>query len=226
MDEDVFACLRGSDRLVIGQIGQSSDGRVAGPNGERQFVNGMAGLAHLHRLRALVDAVVIGVQTALIDDPQLTVRRVAGRSPARVVIDPRGRVPSAAKLFADNGARRLIVSTQDRAAAPGIEVIAIEADGEIPPRAIVDALARRGLKRLLIEGGTRTLASFLTAGCLDRLHVVVAPVALGEGPPSLVESVEAFRLDGHSPPITRHRLDEEMLYDFDLSDRGRASRST
>lgn len=226
MDEDVFAGLRGSDRLVIGQIGQSSDGRVAGSHGERQFVNGAAGLAHLHRLRSMVDAVVIGVGTALTDDPQLTVRRVAGRNPARVVIDPRGRLPSSARLLADNGARRFIVSTQHQATAPGIEVIAIPADTEIPPPAIVEALAQRGLKRLLIEGGTRTLNSFLSVGCLDRLHVVVAPVTLGKGPRSLVETVEAFRLDGRAPPVRRHRLGEEMLYDFDLSDRGRASRST
>ena len=64
--------------MVVGQIGQSLDGRIATATGHSQYINGAAGLAHLHRLRALVDAVVVGVGTAIADDPQLTVRRVAG----------------------------------------------------------------------------------------------------------------------------------------------------
>jgi riboflavin biosynthesis pyrimidine reductase len=66
--------------MVVGQIGQSLDGRIATESGHSKYINGPAGLTHLHRLRALVDAVVIGVGTAIADDPQLTVRRVAGRS--------------------------------------------------------------------------------------------------------------------------------------------------
>ena len=74
--------------IVVGQIGQSLDGRIATPKGHSHYVNGDDGLAHLHRLRALVDAVVVGIGTVLADDPQLTVRRVSGPHPARVVIDP------------------------------------------------------------------------------------------------------------------------------------------
>ena len=86
--EELFGPLRHGrvdDLVVVGQIGQSLDGRVATETGHSHYINGPAGLAHLHRLRALVDAVVIGVGTALADDPQLTVRRVAGPQPARVV---------------------------------------------------------------------------------------------------------------------------------------------
>ena len=93
--------------MVVAQIGQSLDGRVATETGHSHYINGPAGLAHLHRLRALVDAVVVGVGTALADDPQLTVRRVSGPHPARVVIDARGRLPGGAKLLANDGVRRL-----------------------------------------------------------------------------------------------------------------------
>ena len=85
------------DLVVVGQIGQSLDGRIATETGHSKYINGPAGLAHLHRLRALVDAVVIGVGTALADDPQLTVRRVAGPQPARIVIDPKGRLGAEAR---------------------------------------------------------------------------------------------------------------------------------
>src|ERR1044071_4782095 len=78
--------------FVIAQLGQSLDGRIATLSGDSKYINSASALDHLHRLRAQVDAVVVGVGTVVADDPQLTVRRVAGRSPARVVIDPRGRM--------------------------------------------------------------------------------------------------------------------------------------
>src|SRR5690606_38478081 len=77
--EELFGPLRvgtAEGRLAVGQIGQSLDGRIATPIGHSHYINGPAGLAHLHRLRALVDAVIVGIGTAIADDPQLTVRRV------------------------------------------------------------------------------------------------------------------------------------------------------
>src|SRR5438132_965627 len=99
------------DLVVVGQLGQSLDGRIATNSGHSHYINGPAGLDHLHRLRALVDAVVIGVRTALVDNPQLTVRRVSGPHPARVVLDPHGRLPASARVLAADGARRLVVPT-------------------------------------------------------------------------------------------------------------------
>src|SRR5688572_28150657 len=104
--EEIFGPLRSGKAdglVVIGQIGQSLDGRIATPTGHSHYINGPAGIAHLHRLRALVDAVVVGVGTALADDPQLTVRRVSGPQPVRVVVDPRGRLPGTARLLANDG---------------------------------------------------------------------------------------------------------------------------
>src|SRR5262244_3993785 len=104
--QEIFGPLRQGIRdnlVVVGQFGQSIDARIATPTGHSHYINGAAGLAHLHRLRALVDAVVVGIGTALADDPQLTVRRVAGPQPARVVIDPDGRLPPNARLLANDG---------------------------------------------------------------------------------------------------------------------------
>ena len=111
--EDIFGPLRHGaidDLVLVGQCGQSIDARIATPSGHSHYINGEGGLAHLHRLRALVDAVVIGVGTAIADDPQLTVRRVEGPSPARVIIDPNGRLPSTARVLAADGIRRLVVT--------------------------------------------------------------------------------------------------------------------
>src|SRR5437868_13150431 len=162
--EALFGPLRQGqpgEMVVVGQIGQSLDGRVATETGHSHYINGPAGLAHLHRLRALVDAVVIGVGTALADDPQLTVRRVAGPQPARVVIDARGRLSAGAKMLARDGVRRLVV-TGAGAKPPlpsDIEIVGIaKTDGQIAPAAILSALAERGLRRVLIEGGADTVS--------------------------------------------------------------------
>ena len=137
--EELFGPLRHGridDLVVVAQIGQSLDGRVATETGHSHYINGPAGLAHLHRLRALVDAVVIGVGTALADDPQLTVRRVSGPQPARVVIDPGGRLAAGAKLLANDGVRRLVVTGAGaRPPLPSdIEIVGLpKTDGQIAP---------------------------------------------------------------------------------------------
>jgi riboflavin-specific deaminase-like protein len=221
------------DLVVIGQIGQSLDGRIATVSGHSKYINGPAGLAHLHRLRALVDAVVVGVGTALADDPQLTVRRVAGPHPVRVIVDPSGRLAPGAKVFTSDGVRRLLVTSEETRCEPpsGVEVLALPtAGGHIAPPAILAALAERGLRRVLIEGGANTMSRFHAAGCLDRLHVVVAPIILGSGQSSFILA-EIERADqAVRMPVRTHRLGDEMLFDCDLSAQrtpvGHAKRST
>ncbi len=234
--EDLFGPLRHGrvdDLVVVAQIGQSLDGRVATETGHSHYINGPAGLAHLHRLRALVDAVVVGVGTALADDPQLTVRRVSGPHPARVVIDARGRLPGGAKLLANDGVRRLVVTAAGaRPPLPSdVEIINIaRTDGQLAPAAILAALAERGLRRVLIEGGADTVSRFLAAKCLDRLHVMVAPIILGSGRASFALPPIARVDEAVLMPIATHRLDDEVLFDCDLSGQrlavGAAKKST
>jgi riboflavin-specific deaminase-like protein len=221
------------DLVVVGQFGQSVDARVATASGHSHYINGAAGLDHLHRLRALVDAVVVGVGTATKDDPQLTVRRVAGPSPARVVIDPRGRLHPNAKLLAGDGARRLVL-TSDWASAtfsPDIEVVRLPfASGQLAPAAMLAALEERGLRRILVEGGVDTVSRFLAARCLDRLHIMIAPIIIGSGPAS-VNLPPIAKLDAALRMAMRaHVLGDEVLLDCDLSDQrvpiGTAKRST
>ncbi len=218
--------------MAVGQLGQSLAGRTATPTGHSHYINGPAGLDHLHRLRALVDAVVVGIGTALADDPRLTVRRVEGPQPARVVIDPSGRLKTSARLLADDGVRRLVMTAGAGPALPaGVERITLPAaEGRIEPHAILAALAERGLTRILIEGGADTVSRFLAARCLDRLHVVVAPVILGSGRsgltlPPIARADEAMRAPTHV-----HQLDDEVLFDCDLSAQrlpvGQANKST
>jgi riboflavin-specific deaminase-like protein len=220
--DDLFGPLRTGtvdELVVVGQAGQSLDGRIAALSGRAKYVNGPEGLDHLHRLRALVDCVIVGTGTVLADDPQLTVRRVAGPHPARIVIDPRARLAAGARVFAQDGVRRLAIVTEGVRCtlSPGVEIVALpSANGRIAPTAILAALAERGLRRILIEGGAETLSRFLAAGCLDRLHVVVAPVIIGAGP--LAFNLSAWARGPVMRPRTRaYPLGDEVLFDCDLS---------
>jgi diaminohydroxyphosphoribosylaminopyrimidine deaminase/5-amino-6-(5-phosphoribosylamino)uracil reductase len=234
--EHIFGPLRRGqidDLVVVGQCGQSIDARIATASGHSHYINGEPGLIHLHRLRALVDAVVIGVGTAIADDPQLTVRRVDGPNPARVVIDPNGRLPSSARLLAADGTRRVVISAVEASGVlpAGVEVVRLSArEGQLAPAAIVAALAARGFRRILIEGGADTVSRFVAARCLDRLHVLVAPIILGAGRSSLtLPPIE--RLDeAMRAPMRVHNLGGDVLLDCDLSAQrlpiGRAKIST
>jgi len=223
--DGLFGPLRNAmvdDLVVIAQMGQSLDGRIATPTGHSHYINGAAGRAHLHRLRALVDAIVVGVATVVADDPQLTVRLVHGPCPARVVLDPSGRAAADARVFATDGARRLIVTAATgRAPLPaGVEIVNLPlTDGRFAPAAILNAIAERGFRRILVEGGPATISGFLAASCLDRLHILLAPIILGAGPAGLALA-PITRIDEALRPAVRiHRIAEEVLFDCDFSAR-------
>lgn len=222
----------GPDRsLVIGQLGQSLDGRIATPTGDSKYISGACALDHLHRLRAAVDAVVVGVATALADDPLLNVRRVPGRHPVRVIIDPKGRVDPALRCLRDDGVRRLILrGTQSRAVAapPGTQCLflPLDADGRMAPADILACLRGEGLARILIEGGPQTLAAFIAADCVDRLHVVVSPVILGSGRTGLDLAPIATLSEARRPHAEVTVFpDGDVLFDCDLRRTARTEES-
>jgi riboflavin-specific deaminase-like protein len=223
---DPIAPIRASDParpFVVAQLGQSLDGRIALPSGESRWINRDAALDHVHRLRAAVDAVVVGIGTVLADDPLLNVRRVAGRNPARVVIDPSCRLPESPRcLDGTDGARRLVVRRNGRSgqAPAGVEIAAVAADAGDPlsPKAIVAALHQSGLRTLLIEGGATTVSAFVDDRAVDRLHVLVAPVLLGSGKTGLSLAPLSRLAEAPRPPTRVHVLaDGDVLFDCDLS---------
>jgi len=211
--------------FVVAQLGQSLDGRIATVTGDSKYINGDAALDHLHAIRAHVDAVVVGIGTVIADDPRLTVRRVRGRSPARVIIDPRGRLPHGAQCMTLQDEARRIVIRHEGSAAPlpaGAEAIEIAgaADAPLSPADIVAALGRAGFARILIEGGAYTVSDFIQAGCIDRLHLLVAPVLIGSGKPGLTLPV-VEKLGGALRPRTQTYLLEngDVLFDCELDGR-------
>lgn len=205
---------------VVAQVGQSLDGRVATVTGDARDVSGPDGLAHLHRMRALADAVVIGVRTALHDSPRLTVRLCDGTNPARVVIDPQGRLPDDAPLLVDDGTRRIVIQAVERVRPEGVTTIRLPPrDGQIQPAEIIAALREQGLHYLLVEGGGITIARFIEAGLLTRMQLAIAPLLIGAGPQGLTLATSAQRLADAIRPDTRaFSLGSDVVFDCGLSE--------
>lgn len=211
---------------VIGQLGQSLDGRIATVTGHSRFINGNDGIVHLHRIRALSDAVVVGASTATTDNPQLTVRSASGKNPVRVVVDRNRRVPESHHLFTDGAAPtlRLVAGNftpgmaGDYLQCPVTEIPCLGSGTEpVSPKLILQVLADLGLTKVFIEGGGMTVSSFLQAGLLNRLHVMVAPMIIGSGRPAF-SLPEIDYLDDALRPASRFvNLGTDMLFDLDFS---------
>jgi len=214
-------------QVVIGQLGQSLDGRIATASGHSHYVTGPESLLHLHRLRALADAVLVGAGTVLADDPQLTVRHCQGPNPWRVVLDPQRKLPSQRRLFCDGQAPTLVLASVPAPAptpapAPAANrvetaLLPVTDDGSgFAPAAVLSLLAARGAHRILVEGGGITVSRFLAAGALDRLHVVVAPLLIGSGRPGLTLPPIDHLDQALRPAHRRESLGEDVLYDLQL----------
>ncbi|QHE86176.1 RibD family protein [Hydrogenophaga sp. BPS33] len=215
---------------VVAQMGQSLDGFVATSTGDSYYVNGPHGLLHLHRLRALCDAVIVGAGTVAIDNPQLTTRRVPGPQPVRVVMDPSARLDGQSRVFHDGQAPSLWLCDTRHAAlarrrlgasAPHTtEVLAVDGlldgTGTCRPERAVAALGLRGFSLLFVEGGGTTVSRFFRAGVIDRLHLVIAPVLIGNGRRGLQVPAHEVMADCPRPRARTLALGEDMLWDLAL----------
>ncbi|WP_416354976.1 RibD family protein [Aureimonas phyllosphaerae] len=205
---------RRGGRFVLAQVGQSLDGRVATVDGDAAPISGPDGFVHLHRLRALADAVVVGAGCVVADDPRLTVREVAGPSPVRVVIDPNGRVPLDARCLSEAG-RTILVRAEGSMAPTAVETIHLPpaADGRLCAIALLAALSERGLQHVLVEGGAATIRNFLEAEVVDRLHICVAPLIIGSGAPGLSLAPISRLTEALRPKTRTVALGSDVLFD-------------
>jgi diaminohydroxyphosphoribosylaminopyrimidine deaminase/5-amino-6-(5-phosphoribosylamino)uracil reductase len=176
------------------KLATSLDGRIATAAGESRWITGAAAREQVHRLRADHDAVVIGIETALADDPELTVRLPGynGRQPARVVLDSRQRLSPDGKLArtARNIPTYVIATGEPDPAlvAAGVQVLTVKALADDRPdlKSVVQALAAQDVLTLFVEGGGQVAGSFLRCGLVDALEWFRAPIVLGgEGRPAI-----------------------------------------
>lgn len=220
-----FQRVRAGRPLVTLKLATTLDGRIATDKGESRWITGEAARARAHLLRAEHDAVLVGIGTALADDPELTCRLpgFAARQPVRIVLDGRLRLDPGSRLACTARATPTWVITTQNAdkgkaaalAALGVEVVACDADNDGRPdvSAALAELGRRGLTRVLVEGGGTVAAAFLKADAIDRIAWFQAPAVLGgDGRPAVgplaLPSIAAMP---RFEPMARHAAGEDGL---------------
>ncbi|MEM4187671.1 MAG: 2,5-diamino-6-(ribosylamino)-4(3H)-pyrimidinone 5'-phosphate reductase [Candidatus Hadarchaeum sp.] len=168
---------------VILNAAMTLDGKIATSCGDSK-ISSQADLIRLHRLRAKMDAVMVGAGTILADNPSLTVRLVKGRNPIRVVVDGMARIPPNAKIL-DNSARTIVAVSKtadkekiERLRRAGAEVISFEG-GNIDLRLLLEELYRRGIRKLLLEGGSTLNWNMISQGLVNEIQVTIAPRIVG-----------------------------------------------
>jgi GTP cyclohydrolase II len=210
---------------VVLKYAQTVDGRIATRRGDAKWISSEAERRISHGLRAACDAVLVGVGTAIIDDPQLTVRMVPGSSPLRVVLDTTLRLPSTARVL-DDRAGTVVITTEPaseerraalRARAVGVHVV------ESSPRGVdlgsaLQTLQALGVDSLLVEGGARVITSFFAEKLVDRLIVGIAPTIMGTGIDAVgdlgvAHVAESVRLTNRSV----HQAGDDLLVAADVS---------
>jgi 2,5-diamino-6-(ribosylamino)-4(3H)-pyrimidinone 5'-phosphate reductase len=166
-------------RVVI-NAAMSLDGRIALSDGKPVRLSNEEDLRRVHILRAKADAILVGIGTVLTDDPKLTVKSeyASGRNPLRIVLDSKGRTPGGANVLDQSAPTLIVTSEENTRTFPGAEVARIGKD-EIDLDSLLDRLAARGIRVLLVEGGSTVIASFLRQGLADDLKVFVASEVLG-----------------------------------------------
>src|SRR4051812_48816908 len=170
---------------VLVHYAQTLDGRIATSTGSSRWISGDESLRFAHELRAAHDAVLVGIGTALADDPRLTVRHAEGPDPLKVVLDSTLRLPMTAALLRETPERTILLTTAAAseatvacATALGARVIVAASDGEgwVDLSDGLQRLAGIGVRSLLVEGGARVITSLLRQRLVDRLAVCIAPI--------------------------------------------------
>jgi 2,5-diamino-6-(ribosylamino)-4(3H)-pyrimidinone 5'-phosphate reductase len=218
---------------VIINSAMTVDGKIATSNGDSK-ISSREDLVRVHKLRASVDAIVVGISTILADNPQLTVRLVKGKNPARVIVDSRGRIPLDSQIVSTADKVNTIVAVTDRAPEEkilklrdmGAKVLVIS-EGKKGQSAAVPhgvnlkllfhKLEKMGLKKILVEGGGELNWSLLRLGIVDEMTVTIAPkIAGGRLATTLVEGdgfdeiAQGIQLQ--LKRIDRKKTDELVLY--------------
>jgi len=223
-----FVRVREGRPLVTLKIAQSIDGKTATATGESKWITGEAARAYGHLLRARHDAILIGIGTALADDPELTCRLpgLEDRSPLRVVLDTRLKLNDWSKLAQSaSETPTLAYTTADGGGALtacGVEVVKVARDARGRPNvtAVLADLAKRGVTRVLVEGGATVHASFLDRGLADRLEIFRSPMVLGAAGQCGISSLATMTL-GEAPrfrPTGRRGLGPDLLESFARED--------
>lgn len=218
--------------ITVGHLGQSLDGFIATHSGDSQYVTGQENIIHLHKMRALSHAIIVGAGTVAADDPQLTTRHVVGPNPVRVVLDPARRLHEHYRVFSDDSVETLCVCARSLVGAGehrfgrAVLVPIDDTPTGIDVTAVLRLLQARSCHRIFVEGGGVTVSLFLQANLLDRLQVAIAPLIIGNGRPAIRLEPRTALSDCRRPDYRVFRMGGDVFFDCELKPSGNRASGT
>jgi len=221
--------------FVIAKFAMSLDGKIATQNGDSKWISGDESRQFVHHLRHIVDAIMVGADTIIVDDPQLSARGCSGKAgrsklqPLRIIIDGKGRTPLKARVFTEPGETLLVVAEPFDAnrkkdfEKTGAEVVELRAEGDVIDLAeLLNVLGEREISSILVEGGGTLFGSLFDHGLVDKVLAFVSPIIIGGesakgavGGRGVIKVEEALRLDR----IKLERFGDDMLVSGYLGNR-------
>lgn len=181
--EIIIPLLLKNNSNLIGQIGQSIDGKIALNNGRSHYINEKESIIYLHCLRSISDGVLVGVNTIIKDNPLLTTRKIKGQNPTRLIIDPSLKLTNKYKIFKDNNKNIIFTNSSKRKKLYNTTIV------KFPKKNftlnIYKYLKKTSLKTILIEGGPTTLSHFIELKLLNYMQFIISPTIIGSGIDSL-----------------------------------------
>ena len=224
LNEAYFTYITQKKPFVTLKIAQTLDGKIATDRGLSRWITGETSRRQVHRMRSENDAVLVGVNTVIADDPELSVRSVRGRNPRRIILDSRLRIPLQSRVLADSNSQNTVVATTSRAPSDkikklhqmgvGVWILKSSIDGAVDLPALWKKMAKEGITSVLVEGGKEVFTSILNTGDADRIVVFISPKVFGRG-------IDAFgELDVPSPDravtfeeIVWHRRGSDIIFE-------------
>ncbi len=214
LNERFYTFMRTGIPFVGIKIAQTLDGYIADDRGHSKWITSENARREAHRIRAEYDAIVVGAETVINDNPKLTVRMAAGRNPVRVVLDPQLRCPARSNVLNTKLARTIVIGSQRafrvkrrkvlELVERNVQVLGVEARPDFDLRSVLQTLGALGISSVLVEGGRRTTSGFLKARLARELHCFVAPSILGGG-------LHSFTLDPGLPLAKSIRVEPVTL---------------
>ena len=175
--------LRKNKKLVIAQIGQSIDGRIALNNGNSHYINNPKSIIYLHCLRSISDAIIVGSNTIKKDDPLLTTRKIKGTNPKRIIIDGSLSLNNKYKIFNDGNKNIIFTKSNKNIRLNNSKIIRLKEKNFT--KNFITQIKKLKYKNILVEGGSKTISELINNKYIDILQFMIAPILIGSGINSL-----------------------------------------
>ena len=175
--------LRKNQKLVIAQIGQSIDGRIALNNGNSHYINNPKSIIYLHCLRSISDAIIVGSNTIKKDDPLLTTRKIKGTNPKRIIIDGSLSLNNKYKIFNDGNENIIFTKSNKNIRLNNSTIIRLKEKNFT--KNLITQIKKLKYKNILVEGGSKTISELINNNYIDILQFMIAPILIGSGINSL-----------------------------------------